>query len=239
VNNFKHGTRGITAVTLAKKSIPYVMASIIVIMYMQMDKALLIRLLAPKEIGWYVAAFAAASSVNVLNSSLGIVQFSSAARAEGGCGFQSLAVTLRRGAILTCAGGGVLLLLLPFLIPLVYGKEFQPAVVISCTLLPGLVLAGLGNIINESHSVQGNPISGVVSKIFGLIVMAFLGIWLSGYYGAQGIAFGYLGGETVVFSGLVFVAVRYYNAATYKELLPTAEDISFLYSHFKRRCKKG
>jgi len=57
--------QGVSFKTLCKKSYPFVVASIIAILYTQMDKALLVWLLAPEEIGWYVAAFAAAGSCTI------------------------------------------------------------------------------------------------------------------------------------------------------------------------------
>jgi O-antigen/teichoic acid export membrane protein len=220
---------------LLKASLPFVAASVISISYMQMDKVLLVWLLAPKEIGLYVAAFAAAGSVNVLNSALGIVQFSSAAQSKPGFGFPALASVLRRGCIMSIVGGGVLAALLPWLLPMVYGDGFRPATIIGLVLLPGLIMAGLGEIINQALRGQGQPVAGVISKILGLVVMGIAGVLLAKLWGGMGIACGYLVGELVAFGGLMIVAIRYYSDSEWLTLCPTMADASFLWSKILRR----
>jgi len=228
--------QGVPFKTLYKESYPFVVASIIAILYAQMDKALLVWLLAPEEIGWYVAAFAAAGSVNVLNSALGIVHFSTAAQAKPRLGFAQLAGLLRRGGLLSFAGGSMLALALPWLVPLVYGNDFRPATAMALLLLPGLVLAGLGDIINQALRGQGQPVAGVVSKILGLIVMGVVGAVLSHFFAGRGIACGYLAGELVAFVGILFVAMRYYHDTTWDELRPSSEDVVYLQAYvFKRK----
>jgi O-antigen/teichoic acid export membrane protein len=168
------GGKSPSAHELLTSSLPFVMASVIALLYMQTDKALLVWLLSPEEIGWYVAAFAAAGSVNVLSSSLGIVQFSTAAQAAPGHGFANLARLVRRGALVSLLGAGLLAVFLPWLVPLVYGIDFTAATPIALILLPGIVLTGLGDIVNQSLRGQGQPVAGVVSKVAGLIVMGLL-----------------------------------------------------------------
>ncbi len=219
---------GVASTTLLRASSPFVVASIVTILYMQMDKALLVWLLAPAEIGWYVAAFAAAGSVNVLNGALGIVQFSTAAQAVPGHGFANLAMVLRRGAIMSLAGGVFLGALFPWLVPLVYGGDFRPATVVAYILLPGMVLAGLGEIVNQALRGQGQPLAVVVPRVFGLVVMGCIGAVLAENWGGQGIACGYLAGELVAFSGLLLVAAKYYRDADWLLLWPSMEDVRFL-----------
>ncbi len=234
-NSFECIQQGEKTKDLLKESMPFVAASVISILYMQMDKALLVWLLAPEEIGWYVAAFAAAGSVNVLNSAFSIVQFSSAAQSVPGHGFPILASVLRRGCIMSVIGGGALAAFLPWLLPLVYGNGFRPATVIAFVLLPGLILAGLGEIINQALRGQGQPVAGVISKVLGLVVMAIAGFIFADFWGGKGIAFGYLVGELVAFSGLMIVSVRYYIDATWLALCPTMKDVTFLWYKVLRR----
>jgi len=225
-------------IKLIKESFPYITASLISILYMQMDKALLVWLLAPEDIGWYVAAFAASGSINVLNGALGIVQFSAAAQSKPRYGFVDLASVLRRGGIVSIMGGSVLAIMLPFLIPLVYGAAFQPATAMAFILLPGLILAGLGEIVNQALRGQGQPLAGVLSKLVGLIVMGIAGIYLSGFMGGRGIALGYVLGESTAFVGLFVVAISYYRDASWKDLLPSIVDIKFLWFAVLKRKRK-
>ncbi len=220
---------------LLNESRPFVAASIVSIMYMQMDKALIVWLLSPEEIGWYVAAFAAAGSINVLNNALGIVQFSTAAQSQCGYGFVALAEVLRRGCLVSLGGSVILATLLPWLLPLVYGDDFRPAVAIALLLLPGLVIAGGGEIVNQALRGQGRPVAGAISRVLGLAVMGITGLSLAKKWGGGGIACAYLIGEIVAVSGLLLVAMRYYHDGNWSALRPTAADLSFLWS---RGCKR-
>ena len=117
---------------------------------------------------------------------------------------------------------------LPFLLPLVYGPAFADAVSLAILLLPGVTLAGLGDIINQDMRGQGKPIAGVAARVLGLIVIAGIGSSLVGRLGAHGIAIGFLAGETISFVGLLIVALRYYQDACFAELLPNKADWYFL-----------
>lgn len=234
IKSFTSSDVGVKPRCLLKESLPFVTASVIAILYMQMDKALLVWLLMPKEIGWYVAAFAAAGTINVLNSALGVVQLASSAQALPRCGFPLLATVLRRAAILSVFASVILAVALPWLVPLVYGQDFNPATEIAYLLLPGLILAGLGEIVNQALRGQGQPVAGVISKIFGLIVMGLAGFFLAKFWGARGIAGGYIAGELVAFVGLIGVALRYYKDANLSELCPNMTDLTFLSSRLIR-----
>lgn len=234
--SFMGQQRGVDTKKLINSSLPFATASGIAIIYMQMDKALLVWLLSPAEIGWYMAAFAAAGSINVLNNSLGIMQFSTAAQAEPRRGFPALASMIRRGSLLSILSAVVLATLLPMLVPLVYGADFKPATGIASFLLPGLVLAGLGEVANQALRGQGQPVAGVVFKVLGLVAMGLVGAALAASLGGVGIACGYMAGELVAFLGLMFVSVRYYQDATWFALRPTLDDVVFLWALiFKRK----
>ena len=225
--------------TLWRESSPFVIASVISILYMQMDKALLVWLLAPEEIGWYVAAFAASGSVNVLNGALGIVQFSTAAQVGKRLGFSHLAEVLRRSCLLTIVCSCMFAALLPWALPFVYGEDFYPAIFVAFLLLPGLALAGLGDIVSQALRGQGQPVAAVWSKMLGVVVMGVVGFGLSSLFAGRGIALGYLAGELVAFGGILLVAVRYYKDASWIALLPSKADAVFLWTCVFTRSRGG
>lgn len=219
-------------------SFPFMTANVIGLLCMQTDKALLVWLLPPQEIGLYVAAFAAAGSVNVLSSSLGIVQFSKAAQSAPGHGFSDLARLIRRGGLASILGAGLLAVFLPWLLPLVYGIDFKAATPTALILLPAIVITGLGDIVNQSLRGQGQPIAGVVAKVAGVIVMGLLGFYLAGHWGGIGIALGFFAGATVTFMGLLLAAIRYYKDASWKALQPDWADVIFMTRNLKNKIIK-
>lgn len=224
---------------LLTSSFPFVTANVLAMLYMQTDKALLVWLLPPEEVGWYLAAFAAAGSVNVLSSSLGIVQFSTAAQSAPGHGFTDLARLVRRSALVSFLGAGLLAIFLPWIVPLVYGINFKASIPIALILLPGMVFTGLGDIVNQSLRGQGQPVAGVVAKVAGLIVMALLGLSLAGPWGVMGIALGFLAGATVAFAGLLFVAISYYQDSRWQALRPDWGDVVSLSQSLKKKIIKA
>jgi O-antigen/teichoic acid export membrane protein len=127
--------------------------------------------------------------------------------------------------VLSLLAGGLLAVLLPWLLPLVYGADFQAAIFIALILLPGLVLAGIGDIINQALRGQGQPVAGVVSKLLGLVIMGIVGVSLAGIWGGKGIACGYLAGELVAFTDCCWSPHGTTDAAWHT--IPTRADVTF------------
>ncbi len=219
---------------LLRESFPFFSANLLTILHQQFDKALLVWLLSAREIGFYTIALSAGSLLNGLNQALGTVTFTDAAQRVPGTGFPALARILRRGAILSLFGGVALGFCLPFLLPLVYGASFSQAVPVALWLLPGVVIAGLGDIVNQDMRGQGKPIAGVASKILGLVAIGTVGTALAGRMGASGIAVGYLVGEMLSFLGLLAVSLRFYRDAHLADLVPARGDMSFIWQRIVR-----
>lgn len=216
------------------ESFPFFGASVMSLLYQQCDKTLLVWLLSPQEIGYYVVAFSAGTVLNSMNQAIGTITFTSAANRQPGTGFPVVAQLLRRGALLSVIGALLLACALPFLLPLVYGASFERAVPVAILLLPGVTLASLADILNQDLRGQGQPIAGVASRVFGVVAIAGVGWSLSSHYGATGIAWGFMAGETISFAGLLFVALRFYKDADITHLLPSKSDLVFFWQRINR-----
>ncbi len=212
-----------------RDSIPFFCANVLTILYQQIDKMLLVWLLPTREIGCYTVALSAGTVLNSLNQALGTVTFSNATRRPHGTGFPALAQILRRGTILSAMGAVALGAALPFLLPLVYGHEFVGAVTLALLLLPGVTLASLGGIVNQDLRGQGKPIAGVAARVLGLLVIACIGWYLARQIGAVGIAWGFMAGEAVSFTGLLFVSMRFYCDADIRHLVPRKNDLVYIW----------
>lgn len=235
-----HGTNtGPSISRIIKEGLPFSAANILNVFYGQLDKAILVWLLSTEEVGWYVAALAAAGGINIINSSLGTVQFTVSAQGQSGYGFETLARVLRKGAIAAVVGGCVLAVMLPWLIPLVFGSAFKPAVQISLSLLPGVVLAGWSGILTMALKGQGHPIAGVISKGFGLMVMGIVGVELGQMYGGTGVALGYVAGEFIATCGVFFVTLHLYKDVDLKMLQPTWNDMTFIWKILSKRLPRA
>ncbi|MHB8173613.1 MAG: lipopolysaccharide biosynthesis protein [Nitrospirota bacterium] len=223
----QHGGAHIKTAGILREGFPFFGASILMILYLQFDKTLVVWLLPAVQIGLYAVAFSAASVLSSLNQTIGVVTFTEAARREPGTGFPALAQALRRGAMLSVIGGVILGLALPLLLPFVYGRAFSRAVPLAQLLLPCVILYGLADILNQDLRGHGKPIAGVTSRIAGLAMIGAVSFFLAGRMGAAGIAIGVIAGETVSFIGMLFVAMRFYKDAGIGHMIPGVEDILF------------
>lgn len=220
--------RSVKVITVVNEGLPFLAANATAELYMQLDKAILIWLLPANEIGWYFAAMSASGCVNVLSTALGIVQFSAAVRGNERYGFCELARSLRRGAMLSLCAACAIFLLLPWAMPLIYGVDFNSAILTAKILLPGLIFSGIGGIVNQALIGQGKPLAGILPRLAGLMIMGILGFTLS-FMGANGIAIAYVAGEFIVFAGLLFISKRYYYDSTWWDLVPRLYDAIFLF----------
>lgn len=222
-----HSSPSVKVITVIEEGLPFLASNATSEIYMQLDKAILIWLLPAKEIGWYFAAMSASGCVNVLSTALGIIQFSTAVRGTMRLGFCELARALRRGAVLSIFVASGLFLVLPWAMPLVYGADFNSAILTATILLPGLILTGISGIISQALSGQGKPLAGILPRLMALGVMGVLGVALS-VFGANGVAFAYVAGEFIVFAGLLRTSLRHYDDSTWRDLLPRFEDATFM-----------
>lgn len=211
-----------------RAGIPFISASLISTVYTQSDKVLLVWLLPSEQVGLYAAAFAAAGTVNALTNAFGMIQFSASVKAEYQTGFLDLAAAMRRGAIFSLLAIVSLYAVLPFLMPIIYGKEFSGAVFPTRLLLPGMFMAGLTDIVDQALRGQGRPMPGVISKLVGLIALGIVGAYLSPKIGIDGIAIAYVVSQIILFLSISIVTFRHYVDADLRALMPGRHDIEFV-----------
>ncbi|MCI0499414.1 MAG: oligosaccharide flippase family protein, partial [Planctomycetales bacterium] len=99
-------------------SLPFSLAGIFQVLYMQVDKALLLWLLGTRDLGLYTVALSASSVVGSITSSAGMVSFTMAAQADHGGGFEKLARTFRAAVLLWAILGGILAAVMGVVLPL-------------------------------------------------------------------------------------------------------------------------
>ncbi|ASF45696.1 lipopolysaccharide biosynthesis protein [Methylovulum psychrotolerans] len=220
------------------ESMPFFKANILELLTQQFDKVLLIYLLPTTEIGFYMVALSSASVINSLCQSLGIVAFTNAAKRKTRTGFPVIITVLRRAGIFSMLGAAALGVCLPWLVPLIYGIAFVPAINITLILLPGIILSGLSEITNQDLRGQGQPMAGMFARIVGLLAFAIAALFLAQTYGAQGIAISYVIGVTINFFGMLIIVFRFYRDVSLGCFIPRYEDVNFIWRRLGRRDKK-
>ncbi len=138
----------------------------------RLDLMLLPAFVMAAEVGYYAIAVSIASMVAVLFGNLCIVVFPMASRSNG---LERTAV-IERALRLALVGGAVTVLslglLAPWLVSLVYGDAFSPAVPALRLLLPGIVLWSACSILGGGLQALNRPGRASLVQLLGLVVTA-------------------------------------------------------------------
>src|SRR5207245_7637053 len=92
------------------------------------DKALLLYLLGSAQLGFYAVALTAASVVNSLAGAAGTVSFGMSAQVKDREGFDRVARMFRFTAWTWLIAGLGVAVIIPIVLPLLYGAVFRPAI---------------------------------------------------------------------------------------------------------------
>src|SRR5664280_28081 len=179
--------------------LPSTLTSIPQTINLRFDQLLIIAFLPARSLGFYVVAVAWSGAVAPLLSAVGSVLFLhvSAERDTDRQG-RMLAAALQGGALVAAASSVALMLLAPFLLPLVFGSRFAPSIPSALVLVPaGAVLAWAG-ITEEGLRGLGRPTIVLVAEGVGAVVtVATLPVLLT-TYGIFGAAVASLVGYSTV-----------------------------------------
>jgi len=212
-------------VRICKQSVRFGCARVVETLYLYADKALLLWLLNVRDLGLYMAAFAASSVVNSLATSSGMVTFTMAAHHAQGSGFGDLAKVFRAVVSVWLVLGGCLALGMPYLLPLVYGGDFRAAVDPAILLITGSALAGLSSLLEQTMRGQGRAFVGIEARLAGLAVMVPIGYLGSRAWGMNGICLAFIVAQGVSLAVLILRTRGHYRREfSFRALVPTLGD---------------
>ncbi|MCB2153419.1 oligosaccharide flippase family protein [bacterium] len=177
-----------------KSAFPYAGALYSTLVVTQLDGFLATVLLGKAPLGLYAVALTVAQLLNPFSKAFGLVAFTDSAKAElAGSDHQKHIFAARFRLILLgflCMVIGMAFTM-PFLIPLVYGKEFVPSVMIFFVMLPGGFSISIGTIIDERFRGKGLPQYGMKSMWVAAIASAIIAVSLVNWLGALALAAGF------------------------------------------------
>jgi enterobacterial common antigen flippase len=197
---------GLSLVKTLREALPFGLANLITPLFQHIDKALLLYLLGTRELGIYTVALAAASVANSLAGSAQTVSFSIAAQAGALGGFERVAKVFRLTACLWITAGIPLAVILPWLLPLLYGREFADAVLPSILLLPAMAFAGQANILEQALRGQGRPFAGLEARIVAIAVFALATLLLVSKWAILGVVAAFIIAQAILLLALVLAA---------------------------------
>jgi O-antigen/teichoic acid export membrane protein len=152
------------------------------------DQAVVIGLVGPVSLGWYVVALRGSRVVNMIQQAVAPVLF---ARAAGRSKAEVVAITGRSGRmtlLMAAVCGAVLAWAAGPLLVLIYGKAFLPAVTIFRLLLLEAVLSGVARIVGQAFFALGRPGTVAVLQGAGLASLIALLLVLVPRFGILGAA---------------------------------------------------
>lgn len=218
---------------LVRESMPFLATNIILVLYEQADKAILMWAVPVDQLGFYTVAASAIGVAKIIPQGLALVMFSVSNKMEPGKGFGNLAGVVRRGFLVTGLSAIVVWSGLAAFVKAIYGEEFAPAIQMAEILLLGVITAGGGEIITQALRGQGRPLTAVSARIAGLISVCLLALWLAKRDGARGVAVAAVSGELTSFAVLIFLSRYIYEDFRIQDLIPRLKDVGYILSRGK------
>jgi len=155
--------------------------------FVRLNVLLLERLAPTQELGWYSIGAQFMDALVMLPASVALVLFPRLATPGGGGWPATVRVAAWVGgcAVAVC---GLLWIVLPWLVPLAFGPDFQPAVRITRYLLPAVVALSATSVLSQLPAARGFPPGTVAAWLAALTLNAVLCFGLVPARGALGAA---------------------------------------------------
>jgi len=216
------------------EALPYGFAGLLGALAASADKALLLYLLGTAQLGFYTVALTAASVVNSLAGAAGTVSFGMSAQVKDREGFDRVARMFRFTAWTWLLAGLGVAVIIPIVLPLLYGAVFRPAIWPAILLIPAAALTGQASILEESMRAQGRAFVGLEARAAGLVVMIAMGWLLAPVVGIYGVVFAAIGSQAIVLIVMMFAARWHFHRALLNALLPRISDLLELKNRLPR-----
>ena len=197
----------------------------------RVDQLIIAPIVSLRDLGFYAVAAGTSFLPTILAMSMGSAAFSTIVD-DGELGRRGSASTaIRRGLLLSAIGAAALAVVLPVLIPALYGTAFRPAIVPGEILLVGSIAWGGQLVARQCANALGRPGDASLGEMVGLgttVVGLLVAAPLFGIIGAAVVSvMAYVVRFTVTVVRLRRVGVRH--------LVPGVDDIVWLW----RRAKRG
>ena len=161
-----------------------------------LDRLVLSLAVAPGQLGQYAVAQSAGSLVAPVGSAIASVVFPRLSARRGGGGRRSEEI---RAVWLTIGGSvpfmAMIVLVSPWLIPLVFGAAYRPAVHIVAWVAPAILVQGLVTVSSALLRARGRPGSASIAQTVALCVGAVSSVVAVAAVGVVGAALGSLAGS--------------------------------------------
>ncbi|MHB8656592.1 MAG: lipopolysaccharide biosynthesis protein [Solirubrobacteraceae bacterium] len=166
----------------------------------QLDQAIVGLVISQAALGIYVVAVAFTNLPRFISQSIGLVAYPNIASGADGRGYRRGIITF---TLMTLALSGLTIIvtevMLPFLVPVLFGSAFRPAIGVARILLISTLLFGLRRVLSECARGAGKPLIGSVAEAVCLVSLLPF-VWLFSSRGSEGVAL------ALVFVGIAGIA---------------------------------
>lgn len=151
------------------------------------------------DLGQFSVAAQITDALVLVPSTVGLLLFPSLIRADPGDRWRATMTTLRGVSLFMIALSIVVGVLLPYAMPLIFGRAYDAAIWLTIALLPSVLLVSLQSVLSQFVAAEGFPWGQVRAWLIGFLIAAVLSFALSGSYAGYGVVAALVVSNLVVF----------------------------------------
>ncbi|WP_372813178.1 oligosaccharide flippase family protein [Paenibacillus sp.] len=203
-------------------------------MYIYMDQVIVILLLNPASLGLYLVALSLSRVVNIIHASLVMVLFPKASELDTEQAIILVKKVFRISSFITCTVAVVFMFIGPFVLSLLYGHQYQPAIAVFRILLFEVVISGGTLILSQAFMSVGKPEISSIQQVIGLFISVLLMVLLVPNYGLLFTGISLLAATCVRFL-FVISQYKWVLKTNIPSLLITRDDLNWLFRQIRIR----
>lgn len=191
------------------------------------DQIIIAGLLRPADLGLYAVAVSLSRMVNFFSNSITVVLFPKASELSKDEAVSLTFKAFRISTTCTMLGALFLMVVAPFVIPLLYGKDFNTALTVFRLLLLEVTISGGTLILAQVFMALGKPKFVSILQLVGLILVIPLLFVLVPKFGLFGAGMAMLSSAALRFLFIIF-NIKYNLKVRLPRLIITGEDIQWM-----------
>lgn len=200
----------------------------------RLDQLVMAAVVSSAELGHYAVAV---SLTAIALSFMGAVNVALLPRVahEGAHAVPRIA---RASAVVLACSLGAVAASAPLLVPLVFGEDFRPTVVLVEILALGALLIGVSSVLGGALQGHGRPQDAARAQLVGLVITVVGLMLVLKPWGATGAALVSVVAYAAVLAGTLRASVRAFGVSPSTLLVPRAEDVRWLVGVIRQRWKR-
>lgn len=204
----------------------------------RLDSILVLWLLGTENLGLYAVALSAAGVAGSIAEATHTVTFAIAAQSQREEGFERLARVFRCSAIVWAVASILLAGAMPMLLPLVFGRDFSPAILIAVAAIPGTAFGGLAIVLDQALRAQGKPFAGLLARLVSIGTMVGAGYCGAMWRGGVGVALAFSIAQSAYLLMLIHSACKHYRGSSARAFLPGPLDLMNVIAHLRKSLSR-